>query len=153
MAVVILVETVHAFRVYVLSSTSFGSYHQHHHHQYDLHLHRQTQRSLTQTNYKTLTRTVANTSASAINDPFMTVRHRNNVLYIILFDTLYIFIYTKSFKLLYIDVIKFHFLFGPSVCGCSYLCVCLKGKISQCFDHMGLTELIKCNNFQQQSYF
>ena len=29
----------------------------------------------------------------------------------------------------------------------------LKGKQSQCLDHMGLTELIKSNNFQQQSYF
>ena len=29
----------------------------------------------------------------------------------------------------------------------------LKGNKSQYFDHMGLTELIKSNNFQQQSYF
>ena len=29
----------------------------------------------------------------------------------------------------------------------------LKGNKSQCFDHMTLTELIKSNNFQQQSYF
>ena len=29
----------------------------------------------------------------------------------------------------------------------------LKGNKSQCFDHMGLTESIKSNNFQQQSYF
>ena len=29
----------------------------------------------------------------------------------------------------------------------------LKGKQSQCLDHMGLTELIKSNNFQKQSYF
>ena len=31
--------------------------------------------------------------------------------------------------------------------------VSLNGKQSQCLDHMGLTELIKSNNFQQQSYF
>ena len=29
----------------------------------------------------------------------------------------------------------------------------LKGKIRQWFDHMGLTELLKSNNLQQQSYF
>ena len=56
-----------------------------------------------------------------------------------------------------------------STCGCAlqvclgrfmgmwlYVCgvnVLLKGKQSQCLDHMGLTELIKSNNFQQQSYF
>jgi len=28
----------------------------------------------------------------------------------------------------------------------------LKGSKSQCFSDMGLTEIIKCNNFQQQSY-
>ena len=32
-------------------------------------------------------------------------------------------------------------------------CRILKGKQSQCLEHMGLTELIKSNNFQQQSYF
>ena len=35
---------------------------------------------------------------------------------------------------------------------CVVACM-LKGKQSQCLDHMGLTELIKSNNFQQQSYF
>ena len=36
---------------------------------------------------------------------------------------------------------------------CWNVYVTLKGKQSQCLDHMGLTELIKSNNFQQQSYF
>ena len=34
-----------------------------------------------------------------------------------------------------------------------YIRFSLKGKQSQCLDDMGLTELIKSNNFQQQSYF
>ena len=33
------------------------------------------------------------------------------------------------------------------------ICVYLKGNKSQCFDHMGLTELIESNKFQQLSYF